>query len=56
MYDIGVKTMTVRNIPEDVLSKFKSWAAYHGYNLNDAIIAVMREKGDQVKIQGNSNK
>ena len=48
--------MTIKNIPEDVLRKFKSWAAFKGLTLNEAIIEIMREKGDYVKVQNGEHK
>jgi NRPS condensation-like uncharacterized protein len=51
VYDEGVKSLTIKHIPDDVLRKFKSWAAYKGLTLNDAIIEIMKEKGGQMQVK-----
>ena len=56
LYTEEVKSLTIKNIPGDVLRKFKSWAAFKGLTLNEAIIEIMREKGDYVKVQNGEHK
>ena len=40
-----MKTMTIRQVPEDVLRAFRAWCAVRGYSLNKGIIEAMRELG-----------
>jgi len=51
VYILEVKSMTIRNIPEETLQRFKAWAALQGQTLNDAIIMTMEEKGSEVAIR-----
>lgn len=37
--------MTIRNIPDEVMNRFKAWCALRGWSLQRGIIEVMREKG-----------
>jgi plasmid stability protein len=43
-----VKTLTIKNIPDDVLKRFRAYAALSGKSMGDLLIEYMRECGSRV--------
>ena len=54
---VGVmKSMTIKEIPDDVMARFKAWASYHGLTVKDAVIQVMREKAELMRVENDKQK
>jgi plasmid stability protein len=45
-----VKTLTIKNIPDDVHKRFRAFAALSGKSMGDLLIEYMRECGSRVKL------
>ena len=42
--------MTIKNIPDDVLKRFRAFAALSGKSMGDLLIEYMRECGSRVRL------
>lgn len=54
-YDRGVKALTLKDIPDEVLQRFKAWCAYHGKTMQQALIDYMKQRGDEVRIDSEAS-
>ncbi len=45
------KTLTIKDIPADVLRKYRAWCNYQGVSMTNDLIEYMREKGEKVTVK-----
>ena len=46
-----MKTLTIKEIPEDALNGFKAWCALHGKSMQAVLVEHMREKAALIKVE-----
>jgi len=56
LYTSSMKSLTIKQIPDEALAGFKAYCALKGIRMTDALIAFMREKAAQVQLQGEQGK
>ncbi len=43
-------SMTIKDVPSEVLARFKAWCSMHQKTVKQALIDYMKEQGDTVSI------